>query len=234
MRLKIVLILYLLITPIALTALPVFSDEAIYIHWAQVATNEPSKYAFLPMLDGKPPLHVWTLIPMLKIVQDPLLAGRLISVFIGLVNIVLIGILIRELGGETRDERLAQLAAIILPFWFFPNRMALAEVMLVMWLLLGLVAGMRAYASNKKSLFWTLIFSLAVGGALWTKVSGLFFVPIFLMIPLLITSAKTKKLSLIAMIREAYFHSGVFRLFVGGVIGGLIFLTLRLSPLFPY
>ena len=111
MRLKIVLILYLLITPIALTALPVFSDEAIYIHWAQVATNEPSKYAFLPMLDGKPPLHVWTLIPMLKIVQDPLLAGRLISVFIGLVNIVLIGILIRELGGETRDERLAQLAA---------------------------------------------------------------------------------------------------------------------------
>ena len=162
MRLKIVLILYLLITPIALTALPVFSDEAIYIHWAQVATNEPSKYAFLPMLDGKPPLHVWTLIPMLKIVQDPLLAGRLISVFIGLVNIVLIGILIRELGGETRDERLAQLAAIILPFWFFHNRMALAEVMLVMWLLLGLVAGMRAYASNKKSLFWTLIFSLAV------------------------------------------------------------------------
>ena len=111
MRLKIVLIFYLLITAIALTALPVFSDEAIYIHWAQVATNEPSKYAFLPMLDGKPPLHVWTLIPMLKVVQDPLLAGRLVSVLVGLVNVLLIGILIRELGGETRDERLAQLAA---------------------------------------------------------------------------------------------------------------------------
>ncbi len=228
------LILYLLITTISLTDLPVFSDEAIYIHWAQVATNEPSKYAFLPMLDGKPPLHAWTLIPMLKLVQDPLLAGRLVSVFVGLVNIVLIGMFVRELGGETRDERLAQLAATILPFWFFHNRMALAEVMLVMWLLLGLVAGMRAYANNKESFFWTIVFSLAVGGSLWTKVSGLFFVPVFMMIPLLVLSTKTKKLSLITMIREAYLHKGVFRLFVGGVIGGLIFLTLRLSPLFPY
>ncbi|MEK7458056.1 MAG: phospholipid carrier-dependent glycosyltransferase [Patescibacteria group bacterium] len=234
MRLKILLILYLLITTISLTALPVFSDEAIYIHWAQVATNEPSKYAFLPMLDGKPPLHVWTLIPMLKLTQDPLLAGRLVSVFVGLVNIILIGMFVRELGGETRDERLAQLVATILPFWFFHNRMALAEVMLVMWLLLGLVAGIRAYANNKKSFFWTIVFSLAVGGSLWTKVSGLFFVPVFLMIPLLIISAKTKKLSVIGAIREGYLHTGVIRLFIGGVIGGLIFLTLRLSPLFPY
>lgn len=237
MRLKILLGLYFLITTISLTALPVFSDEAIYIHWAQVATNEPSKYVFLPMLDGKPPLHVWTLIPMLKVVHDPLLAGRLVSVFVGLINIVLIGMLVRELGGETRDERLAQLAATILPFWFFHNRMALTEVMLVMWFLLGLVVGMRAYANNKKSFFWTVVFSLAVGGSLWTKVSGVFFVPVFMMIPLLVVSVlstKTKKRSLIAMIREAYFHTGVFRLFVGGVIGGLIFLTLRLSPLFPY
>src|SRR3989338_7826865 len=97
MKKYLLLALFLLTHFLFLTKLPVFSDEAIYIHWAQVATNEPSKYAFLPMLDGKPPLHVWTLIPMLKIVQDPLLAGRLISVFIGLVNIVLIGILIREL-----------------------------------------------------------------------------------------------------------------------------------------
>ncbi len=103
-----------------------------------------------------------------------------------------------------------------------------------MWLLFGLVAGIRAYANSKKSFFWTIVFSLAVGGSLWTKVSGLFFVPVFMMIPLLITSAKTKKLSIIGTIHEAYLHIGIIRLFVGGVVGSLIFFTLRLSPLFPY
>src|SRR3989339_2107589 len=66
-----------------LDLLPIFADEAIYIHWAQVMRAE-STLRFLPLSDGKPPLFMWTMIPFFKIISDPLVAGRLVSVFSGL------------------------------------------------------------------------------------------------------------------------------------------------------
>jgi hypothetical protein len=231
-----ILILYFCLNLIGITLLPVFSDEAIYIHWAQVATREPSRYAFLPMLDGKPPLHVWSMMPLLQVIQDPLLAGRLVSVSFGALNVLLIGLFVRQLGGKQKDERLAQLAAMFLPFWFFHNRMALAETMLVMWMLLGLVSAIHVY---KRCVWkWMGLFTLAVGAALWTKMSALFFIPVFLLVPLLVQIEQIRTTfsfrTTLHIIKVAYWNQGVFRLFVAGLFGGLIFLLLRFSPLFPY
>src|SRR3972149_9189614 len=66
-----------------LNYLPIFGDEAIYIRWAQVMRAEPT-LRFLPLSDGKQPLFMWVVIPFLKLISDPVFAGRFVSVLSGL------------------------------------------------------------------------------------------------------------------------------------------------------
>src|SRR3989338_2009720 len=66
-----------------LTTLPIFTDEAIYIRWGQIGLRDAS-HRFLSLEDGKQPLFVWLMYPMLKIFSDPLIAGRMVSVMAGL------------------------------------------------------------------------------------------------------------------------------------------------------
>src|SRR3990167_3058358 len=104
MKKYLLIALFLLTHFLFLTRLPVFSDEAIYIRWAQVAFNEPQKYAFLPMIDRKPPLHVWLIVPFLRVFSDPLFAGRMLSVVAGAITMGVVGKLARLLGGKEREE----------------------------------------------------------------------------------------------------------------------------------
>ena len=78
----------------SLTYQPIFADEAIYIRWAQVMKAEPT-LRFLPLSDGKTPLFMWSMMPVFKIVADPLLAGRLLAVASGfgtLIGVFLLGL----------------------------------------------------------------------------------------------------------------------------------------------
>ena len=65
-----------------LTSIPVFGDEAIYIRWAQIIQTEDT-LRFIPQTDGKQPLFMWINAATLKIINDPLVAGRMISIFAG-------------------------------------------------------------------------------------------------------------------------------------------------------
>ena len=76
-----ILLLSLFLRVYDLTYLPIFGDEAIYIRWAQVMRAEIT-LRFIPLTDGKQPLFMWSVIPFLKIITDPLVAGRLASVCI--------------------------------------------------------------------------------------------------------------------------------------------------------
>ena len=51
---------------------PIFGDEAIYIRWAQIMRAEPT-LRFIPLSDGKQPLYMWAIIPLLKLISNPLL-----------------------------------------------------------------------------------------------------------------------------------------------------------------
>jgi len=70
-----IVFLALLLRLYRLDYLPVFADEAIYIRWAQIMKSE-STLRFLPLSDGKQPLYMWSVIPFLKLIGDPLIAGR--------------------------------------------------------------------------------------------------------------------------------------------------------------
>src|SRR3989344_1722286 len=82
-----ILVLAVFLRTYNIFSIPIFADEAIYIRWAQVMRAEPS-LRFLPLSDGKQPLFMWVVIPFLKILKDPLLAGRTVSMFTGLATIL--------------------------------------------------------------------------------------------------------------------------------------------------
>lgn len=65
-----------------LNSIPVFGDEAIYIRWSQIIKSVET-LRFIPVTDGKQPLFMWILAVFLKFFNDPLFAGRLVSVFSG-------------------------------------------------------------------------------------------------------------------------------------------------------
>src|SRR5690606_14151004 len=89
--------LYLLTHLVNLTGLPVFADEAIYIRWTQLIIDDWQRYLFFPLNDGKTPLHMWLMVPFQLVVADQLLAGRLLSVLVGLLQLPVMGYLTLQL-----------------------------------------------------------------------------------------------------------------------------------------
>ncbi|OGJ22496.1 MAG: hypothetical protein A2804_02990 [Candidatus Pacebacteria bacterium RIFCSPHIGHO2_01_FULL_46_10] len=231
MKKYLLIALFLLTHFLFLTKLPVFSDEAIYIRWAQVAFNEPQKYAFLPMLDGKPPLHVWLMIPFLRIFSDPLFAGRAFSVLAGALTMLVVGKLVRLLGGKEREELLAMALVVVVPFWFLNHRMALADGLLVLFFSMALYFGLRLFLKPRR--FEMFAFALSFGAALWVKTTALFFIPVYACLPLLALTLENKKFSLKAL-KDAYIGKSTLKLIIGGLLAGGLFLLLKFSPLFPY
>ena len=68
-------------------ALPLFTDEAIYTRWSQIARFD-ANWRFISLTDGKQPSFVWFDMIVMKFVNDPLLAGRLVSVMAGILSLI--------------------------------------------------------------------------------------------------------------------------------------------------
>jgi 4-amino-4-deoxy-L-arabinose transferase-like glycosyltransferase len=124
----IILGLFLLTRLPNLTLLPIFADEAIYIRWAQVMRAEPT-LRFLPLSDGKTPLFMWILMPMFKVISDPLFAGRLLSVIAGFFTLLGIFALSYKVFGKKVAFWSALIYAVV-PYMVFFDRMALVDSML--------------------------------------------------------------------------------------------------------
>ena len=116
---------YLLLTLTNLTILPIGNDEGIYLDWGMRSLAKPG-YLYYSLNDGKTPLLMWFFGVFQKIFDDPLFAGRLVSVFAGLAG--LLGLY--KIGVTFLDKKTAifsSLLFVITPIIFFYNRMALME-----------------------------------------------------------------------------------------------------------
>ena len=96
-------------------SLPMFTDEAIYTRWSQIARYDAS-WRFISLTDGKQPSFVWLDMIIMRFVNDPLLAGRLVSVLVGIASLVGIYFLAREIFKNQRIGYLAAIIYIIFPF----------------------------------------------------------------------------------------------------------------------
>lgn len=127
---------------------------------------------FLPLSDGKQPLFMWMMIPFLKVITDPLLAGRILSVFSGLGTLFGVFLLTNKLFGK-KPALFASFLYAISPFTVFFDRMALVDSMLAMFGVWSLYFGVLTAQTLR--LDYAMLTGFALGGAYLTKSPGLFF-----------------------------------------------------------
>ncbi|MBN1168617.1 glycosyltransferase family 39 protein, partial [Candidatus Woesebacteria bacterium] len=173
--------------------------EAIYIRWAQIMRNEPA-LRFIPLSDGKQPLFMWVVIISQKFIKDPLIAGRLVSLFAGLVTMVgifsstLVLFSSKSKAGKkdgisfpaylrsifSPDNKkvlgvaiIASFVYAISPYTVFFDRMALVDSMLCMFGVWTFVFSLIAFKFLR--LDCAMLAGFSLGGAYLTKSPALFF-----------------------------------------------------------
>lgn len=177
---------YFALTLTNLTKLPIFVDEALYLRWAQIAWHDAS-WRFISLTDGKQPLYIWFVIPFMKLISDPLAAGRTASVVTGLFTVLGMGYL-----GWLLDHKktgfFAMLLAIFSPYLFFYYRFGVMESMLVagaIW-----VCSLSILLARSRRLDVALILGIATGLTMLVKSSGTFFLLLIPVAYLLVVKPK--------------------------------------------
>ncbi|MDO8487457.1 MAG: glycosyltransferase family 39 protein [Candidatus Curtissbacteria bacterium] len=151
--------------------IPIFTDEAIYSYWAQVALHDPAN-RFISLEDGKQPLFIWLAAIFQRLISDPLVATRLVSVFAGLGSLLGVYFLARELFG-TKVAKIAGVLYIILPFTLLYDRMALFDSLLTMFCVWSVFLTYKMAKSPR--LDYALLNGIILGLGLITKSSISFF-----------------------------------------------------------
>lgn len=161
---------YLLTRLLYLTKIPIFTDEAIYIRWGQIALQDPA-HRFISLEDGKQPLFIWLMLPFLAVIPDPLVAGRLVSVLAGMTTLIGVTLLARRLFSP-RIGWITAALYVISPFFVLYDRLALYDSLttaLTVWsLFLGVLLAQLV------RLDIALLLGLTIGAGLLTKSSAQF------------------------------------------------------------
>ncbi|MFH0943381.1 MAG: glycosyltransferase family 39 protein [Candidatus Beckwithbacteria bacterium] len=198
-----------------LSLLPIFADEAIYIRWAQLISQK-TYYLFIPLSDGKTPLFMWLLAPLLKLGADPLLTGRMLAVFSGLATLLGVYFLVKKLF----SAKLALLTGILVifqPFLLFYDRISLTDGLLTALVIWSFY--LTFLLLTKPSLKLGIILGFLAGSVLLTKPSGLLFLLLNSLLLFLFPGKKIKTI----------IKPGA----VAVVISFMLYNLLRLSSAFP-
>jgi len=196
-------------------SLPIFTDEAIYTRWSQIARFDPN-WRFISLTDGKQPLFVWIDMMIMRVTSDPLLAGRLVSVFAGFATMV--GLYF--LGKTLFSKKIGVIAAflyIIFPFALVYDRMALYDSLvaaLAVWSLFFEILFVK-----HKRLDLALILGMVFGASVLTKTTGFIFIYLLPFSLLLLNFKKEKKNELLrwgilagVSVAFAYVYYSILRL----------------------
>lgn len=214
-----IVLLFFILRLTNLTLQPIFADEAIYIRWAQVMRAEPT-LRFLPLSDGKTPLYMWVLMPVLKIIDDPLFAGRFLSVISGFFTMVGVFLLSNKIFGK-RAAFFAAFIYVVTPYTLFFDRMALVDAMLVaftIWAIYFAVWIIEMPRFDK-----AMILGFLLGGALLVKTPAMFNL---LMLPVVGLGFKRVKLERMYLLKILIYVA------IAVVLAYGIYNILRLGPNF--
>ena len=160
-------VLFALTRLLDLDAWPLFIDEAQHLHWARRAWEWPP---FLrPLTDGKA-LQVVLAALVVPFVEDPVRAGRLLTVAAGAVALAAAWGLAREIGGGVASIAAALVYAVV-PFAVVHERLALADPFLAAASGVVLLLTVRLLRTGARGDAVGL--GLALGAAVLAKVPGL-------------------------------------------------------------
>lgn len=212
------LVLYFLLNLFKLTSLPVFADEAIYIRWSQLIIDDFARYFFYPMNDGKTPLFMWLALPLLKIFSNQLFAARLLSVLAGAITLIFLYLILRKI--KERSAALwAVFLAVLTPFLFFHNRLAITDALLFCNLSIAYYFSLKI--NDKHSLWSNLALALFFFLSIMSKTPALLFMPIFYL-----TIFFEKKIT------RQKIASHTIKISLSMLLAALAFYSFRLVPLF--
>lgn len=217
----VILIVYLISRLILLGSFPIFTDEAIYIRWAQIALND-SNWRFISLTDGKQPMFVWFGMILLKLIEDPLTAVRLVSVLSGLFSLVGLWLLTYELFKNKFVAFLSSLLYVFFPFAVVLDRMALYDSMVGAFALWAIYFSILLVRRLRLDIAYTLGF--IIGGGLLTKSSAIFSI---YLLPFTLLFFDFKKKNWQSNLARFIFLFGI-----AALIGEVLYNSLRLSPFF--
>ena len=204
-----------------LTVLPIFTDEAIYIRWSQIGTNDAG-WRFISLTDGKQPLFTWFVMAALRIFRDPLFAGRFVSVasgFMGMIGMYLLG---REIFKNRRIGVISSFLYLISPFTLMYDRMALYDSLVAAFSVWNLYIAILLVRRIRLDV--ALIFGLTLGVGMLNKTSA--FLSLYLLPATAILFDWSKK----ERMRRLVIWIGLCVL--AAVLSQGIYSILRLSPFF--
>lgn len=223
MKFLLLFLVYFLTRLFALSSLPIFNDESIYLHWGQIMTNVPGQ-AFYSLFDGKPPFVLWVLGTIQKFPIDPLVAGRLISIIFG--TLTLLGVLkiCQLLKFSQRVQIIAGLLYILSPLTLFFDRLALLDSPVSTIFIWVLYLSLRISQDTVFSLLSTVLLGAVQAAGLWIKGTSRLFLFLPFIIPVLTLLLDKNK-------RKAKNEAISFT--VSFLFAQILFLPIRLQPLFP-
>jgi len=167
-----ILLVFLLLT-LALRATPLTAhrfheDEALYTSWALLTTKDP---ALISVPVDKPPLHIYLLAGLFRLLGPGEASARLSSLFASVTSVALL----YAVGRRAYDRPTALLAMMLYaasPFAILFAPTAFTDPLLVLWMLLGLWA---ALAGKSR------LAGFALGLAYATKQQSVLLVPLVLL-----------------------------------------------------
>lgn len=190
----------------ALTKLPVFNDESIYIDWAWRAMNLPG-FAFFSLLDGKQPVVLWIMGILESLLPDMLWAGRFAAVMWSGATVAAMNVAARLLFAQRSIAVLAACLYCITPIFIFYDRQALYESAVsavFCWLFVATVWFIKQPTLIKASLMGVIF-----GVGLWIKSSVFLAAPAVLALMLVGLGKKSWQQSTIGYIAYAFFISQI-------------------------
>lgn len=216
-----IIIFYLISRLTTLSQFPIFTDEAIYVRWAQIANND-ANWRFISLTDGKQPLFIWFMMIMMRFISDPLIAGRLVSVVAGIFTMIGLYFLSYEIFKNRWIGIVSAFLYSIYPFALIYDRMALYDSLVGTFAIWGLYASI--YFIHHTNLQSAMLLGIVAGSAVLNKTNGFF--TIYLLPSLLLLFDFEKKNRIVRLIRF------VLLSFVTIFITYGIYAILRLSPYF--
>lgn len=212
---------YFFLRLINLSSLPIFTDEAIYARWAQIALNDVN-WRFISLTDGKQPMFTWFAMIFMKFIDDPLIAVRAVSVLCGFFTMVGLWFLSLELFKSRRIAYLCAILYVCYPFAQVLDRMGLQDSMVGAFTVWALYFSILLVRKPQFSFAYTLGF--LIGGGILSKSTN-FFSIYLLPVTLLLFDFKSKNV-------KQRFIKWVFLAVFAVVIAEMLYSILRLSPLF--
>ena len=218
-----IIIAYLFTRLYNILGIPMFNDEAIYLRWAHLIKDDWHNL-FVSLVDGKQPSFIWAEWLMLYVFNNPLLAGRTVSVVTGLVTLVGLYVLTKELFQNRTIALLSSALYVIYQYSLLYDRMALYDSMLSMFMVWSLY--FEVLLVKKRQIRLAVLCAIAIGGGLVTKSGALFFI---ILIPFS---------ALLFDFRKKHWRKELMRwliLVVIVVVGAMVIQSImRVSPNFKY